>query len=189
MTHHALRLTLQTMLSVPWTLRSRIWCHLRTAAVVLACATAAGCVYGFAGGGMPAGIKTAAVLPFENQTATPELQREINEALRKAVSSRLGLRDASEANASVIVRGTIVRYEIDAPIAFSANPAQATSSRRRLQVVVNVEIFDQIHNRRLWFKDGISAQGDYAENAEAAGRKQAVDRIVSEVIEGAQSQW
>ena len=34
-----------------------------------------------------------------------------------------------------------------------------------------------------------SAEGEYAEREEAAGRKQAIQRIVNEIIEGAQSQW
>ena len=159
------------------------------AAALLACVTASACIYGFAGGGLPRDIRTVAVLPFENETPAPELQRELSEELRKAMSSRLGLREAPEEKASAIVRGTIVRYEIDVPVAFSANPAQATSARRRLQVVVDVEIVNQLTGKTLWSRKGISAQGEYAENAEAAGRKQAIDRIVNDVIEGAQSQW
>ncbi|HEY4658964.1 MAG TPA: LPS assembly lipoprotein LptE [Gemmatimonadaceae bacterium] len=145
--------------------------------------------YGFSGGGLPREIRTVAVLPFDNETPAPELQRELAEELRKAMSSRLGLREAAEDQASAIVRGTIVRYEIDVPVAYSANPAQATSARRRLQIVVDVEIVNQLTGKTLWSRKGISAQGEYAENAEAAGRKQAIDRIVNDVIEGAQSQW
>jgi hypothetical protein len=145
--------------------------------------------YGFSGGGLPTDIRTVAILPFDNQTTTPELQRELTDALRAALSSRLGLREAAENKASAVLRGTIVRYDIDVPIAFSANPAQATSARRQLQVVVDIELFDQVHGKSLWTKKGITEKGDYAENSEAAGRKQAVDRIVNDVIEGAQSQW
>ena len=151
--------------------------------------TASGCLYGFSGGGLPRDIKTVAVLPFENDTPAPELQRELAEELRKAMSSRLGLREATEEKASAVVRGTIVSYEIDVPEAFSANPAQATSARRRLQIVVEVEIFNQLTGKPLWPKKRLSAQGAYAENAEATGRKQAIEKIVNDVIEGAQSQW
>ena len=31
--------------------------------------------------------------------------------------------------------------------------------------------------------------GDYPEGGEASGRKQAIDKIVSDVIQGAQSNW
>lgn len=147
-----------------------------------------GC-YSFAGGGLPAHVKTVAVLPLDNETAAPELPLELQAALREGLQSRLGLRDATEERASAIVRGKITRYEIDIPVAFSANPAQATSARRRLRVQADIEIVDQVTGKVLWSKTGISAEGEYAERNEAAGRKQAIDRIVNDVIEGAQSQW
>jgi hypothetical protein len=150
--------------------------------------TAAGC-YSFAGGGLPSHVRTVAVLPFENESASPELPRELQDALREGLQSRLGLRDATEERAHAVVRGIVTRYEFDIPAAFSANPAQATSARRRLRVQVNVEIVDQVTGRVLWSKNGMSAEGEYAERNEPAGRKQAIDRIVNDVIEGAQSQW
>ena len=98
---------------------------LRALALVLAAAVV-GC-YSFAGGGLPAHVKTVAVLPFDNETAAPELPQELQIALREGLQSRLGLRDAPEERASAVVRGKVTRYEIDIPVAFSANPAQATS--------------------------------------------------------------
>ena len=148
-----------------------------------------GCIYGFAGGGLPPHVKTAAVLPFENETTSPELPREIQEALRDGLRSRLGLRDAPESRASALVRGKIARYEIDIPVGFSANPNQATSARRRLRVQVDVEIVDQVTGKTHWTRTGIQAEGEYAEGGESQGRKQAIERIVNDVIEGAQSQW
>ena len=44
-------------------------------------------------------------------------------------------------------------------------------------------------NALLWERKGIVAEGEYAERTEAAGRKQAIERIVADVIEGALSQW
>ena len=149
----------------------------------------AGCLYHFSGGGLPSHIRTVAVIPFENQTAAAELTRELSDALRKAMQSRLGLRDASEARASAIVRGTITRYEPDVPVAFSADPNQATTARRRVQVTVDVQIVDQSNGKTLWERKGLSAEGEYAERAETEGRRQALERIVNDVIEGAQSQW
>jgi hypothetical protein len=163
----------------------------RLLVLALLAVAANGCVwrYGLSGGGLPSHIRNVAILPFDNQTPSADLQRELAEGLRKAFSSRLGLREAPEERASAIVRGTIVQYETDVPVAFSANPAQATSARRRLQLRVDIEIFDTQLGRVLWTKKGMSAEGDYAENDEASGRKQAVERIINDVIEGAQSQW
>jgi len=156
---------------------------------VLSLLVLAGCLYKFSGGGLPNHIRTVAVLPFENQTAATELTRELSDALRKAMQSRLGLRDASEARASAVVRGTITKYEPDVPVAFSADPNQATSARRRLQISVDVEIVDQTNGKTLWERKGLSAEGEYAERAEPEGRRQALERIVNDVIDGAQSQW
>lgn len=172
-------------MSVPLSCASRLSRQV-LALIVLA---ATGCAYGFSGGGLPTHVRTVAVLPFSNETASPEITREFADALRDGLEKRLGLRDASEEKASAIVRGNITRYEIDVPVAYSANPQQTSASRRRLQVVVDIEIYDQVLGKTLWQRKGIIGEGEYSERGEADGRKQAIGKIVSEVIEGAQSQW
>jgi hypothetical protein len=145
--------------------------------------------YGFAGGGLPSHVRTIAVLPFENQTATPELQREVFELLRAQLYRRLGLRDATEAKANALVRGTIQRYETDVPIGYSANNPSTTTARRMLQISVDVEVFDQVTGKTLWQRKGLVAQGEYEERGEAQGRQKAIERIVNDIVQGAQSQW
>lgn len=145
--------------------------------------------YSFAGGGLPQHVRTVAVLPLENGTTNPLLPRELQDALREGMQSRMGLRDAPEDRASAVVRGRITEYEFDIPAAFSANPNQATTARRRLRIRADIEIVDQVSGQVLWSRTGIQAEGEYPEGSEAQGRKQAIDRIVNDVIEGAQSQW
>src|SRR5688500_20335331 len=79
---------------------------------------------------------------------------------------RLGLRDAQEDRATAIVRGTITKYEPDVPVAFSADPNQATSARRRLQISVDVEIVDLTIGKTLWERKGLTAEDEYADRAE-----------------------
>lgn len=158
-------------------------------AAVLVTAVASACAYGFSGGGLPTHVRTVAVLPFSNETASPDLTREVTEAVREGLSKRLGLRDASEEKASAIARGTIVRYEVDVPVAYSADPNQATATRRKLQIVVDVELYDQVQGKTIWQKKNIMGEGEYSERFEVEGRKQAINKIVNEIIEGAQSQW
>jgi hypothetical protein len=55
--------------------------------------------------------------------------------MRRTLQSRLNLRDASESRADAIVRGTIVKYDIDVPVGFSSDPRQNASTRRQLQLV------------------------------------------------------
>ncbi|HMA21516.1 MAG TPA: DUF4136 domain-containing protein [Gemmatimonadaceae bacterium] len=150
----------------------------------------AGCIpYGFAGGGLPSHVRTVAVIPFENLTSVPEVQQELALALRTQLRDRLGLREAAENRASAVVRGTIQRYEADIPIGYSATNKNQTSARRQLQITVDLEMIDQVTGKTLWERKGFIAEGQYEERGEATGRKQAIDRVVTELIQGAQSQW
>jgi hypothetical protein len=149
-----------------------------------------GCLYGFAGGGLPSSIKTVAVLPFDNQTPEPTLTNEVSVAVREAVQSRLGLREASESQADAVVRGTIARYEPDLPVAYQGDQNnQVTVSRRLVQITVSVEILDQRRNKSLWSRSGLLLEGDYTPGQEADGRQKALDKLVTNIVEGAQSQW
>lgn len=145
--------------------------------------------YGFAGGGLPSHVRTVAIIPFENLTSAPEIQQEIALALRTELRDKLGLREAAENRASAIVRGTIQRYETDIPIGYSGTNQNQTSARRQLQISVDIEMIDQSTGKALWQRKGLLVEGQYEERGEAAGRRQAIERIVSEVIQGAQSQW
>jgi hypothetical protein len=151
--------------------------------------SACGVHYGFSEGAFPSHIHTMAVLPFDNKTATSELQSELLDNMRKELQKSLGVRDASQDRADALVRGTIVSYDSDVPVAFSADPRQAVSARRRLQITVDVEIVDQTNGKMLWQRKGLRAEGEYAERGEAEGRQQAISRIVRDIVEGAQSQW
>ena len=149
-----------------------------------------GCLYSFSsGGGLPRNLRSVAVQPFDNQTAVPELQRELLDGLRRGMRERLNLREATEARADVLVRGTIVRYEVDLPAGVSADPRQTTSTRRRLQVIIDVEILDQTTGRSLLKRAGVTRDAQYAEGGEVSGRRNAIESLVNELLEGAQSQW
>ena len=149
-----------------------------------------GCLYGFAGGGLPPSIKTVAVLPFDNQTAEPTLTAEVNTRVREAVQGRLGLRQASENQADAVVRGTITRYEPDLPVAYQGQEGNTpTVTRRLVQITVSVEILDQHAGKPLWQRSGLLLEGDYPPGQEVEGRTKALDKLVTNIVEGAQSQW
>ena len=152
-------------------------------------AAASGCIYHFSGGGLPSNIKTVAVLPFDNQTGEPALTSEVTEAVRSAVEARLGLRAATETNADAVVRGEITRYEPDMVLGYSATGGSVTVTRRRVQIVVNVEIYDQKAGRTLWKQSGLSVDGEYDPGHEPDGRRTAITKLQTSVVEGAQSQW
>jgi hypothetical protein len=145
--------------------------------------------YGFSGGGLPSHIRTMAIQPFDNETPTPELQRELLDAMHRELQKRLGVRDAPESRSDAVVKGVIRSYDADVPVAYSSNPAQAVTARRRLRISLDVQIVDLTTNRTIWEKKSLSAEGDYAERDEAGGRRDALTRIVNDIVEGAQSQW
>ena len=130
-----------------------------------------------------------AILPFDNETPTAELQRELFEAMRRDFQPRLGVRDAPRDRADALVRGIIRTYDVDVPIGYTGNQAQATASRRRLQLTLDVEIIDQTTGKTIFERKGLRAEGEYGERDEAGGRRDAIKRIVNDMVEGAQSQW
>jgi hypothetical protein len=169
--------------------RRALFRHAGRMVPLLALALLGGC-YGFSGGGgLPRTLKTVAIQPFDNQTAAPELQREIFERLREAMRDRLNLREAPEARADLVVRGTIVTYDVDLPLGASADGRNTASNRRRLQLTIDVEIVESATSRVLLSKKGLAREGQYAEGAEAAGRKNALESLMTDIVEGVQSQW
>ena len=148
-----------------------------------------GCLYGFHGGGLPSHVRTIAVIPFDNQTPVADIQREISDSLRVRLVNRLGLRDASEARANAVVRGTIRRYEAGIPIGVDSRSRGATAVQRSLQMVLDVDVVDQTTGKSLWTRKGYIVEGQYNEGEEGKGRSIAVDKLVTAIVEGVQSQW
>lgn len=148
-----------------------------------------GCYRFSGGGGLPKHLKTVAIQPFDNQTASPELQKEVFDELRKVLRDRLNLREAPEAKADLVVRGVIAKYDVDIPAGASADPRQTTSNRRRLQLSLDIEIVDQTTGRTLLKRSGLSREGQYAEGGEVTGRRNALESIMSDIVDGVQSQW
>jgi hypothetical protein len=149
-----------------------------------------GCLYGFAGGGLPPTVKTVALLPFDNQTAEPTLTQEVGNSVREALERRLGLRQASANQADAVVRGSIVRYEPDLPVQYTGGEDRTVSvTRRILQITVSVEILDQKQGKPIWQRSGLVVEGDYDTGQETQGRARALDKLVTNIVEGAQSQW
>ena len=152
-----------------------------------------GCIYGFSGGGLPPAVRTVAVMPFENVTSDPTLTAEINRAVREAVEDRLGLRPAGEKDADAIVTGTIRRYEPDLPVAFQGVGTEEVKkvevTRRLLQLVVDVRIFDQKAEKVLWERMSLMVDGDYETGKERDGRRKALEKLTTNIVDGAQSQW
>lgn len=133
-----------------------------------------------------------AILPFDNLTSEPTLTQEVSDSVRAAVQGRLGLRQAGEASADAIVRGSISRYDPDVPVAFqgTGNNNQVTVNRRLVQMTVSVEIVDR-DGKTLWQRQGMTLDGDYQPGSETEklARGKALSKLVTNIVDGAQSQW
>ncbi len=141
---------------------------------------------------MPSHIRTVAVLPFDNQTGEVALTQEVAVAVRRAMESRLGLRVASEEQANAVVRGSITRYQADQPLSFQQNQGDNISVTRRLVTIsISVEIYDQVEDRVLWQRGGMRVEGEYEPpgEEEKKGRDLALETLVADLVDGAQSQW
>ena len=158
------------------------------AVISAACLWLAACPYGFSGGTLP-NVKTVAILPFDNDTPEPALTQEVTDAVRQALEERLGLRVATEAKADAIVRGRVVRYDPDMPQGVQAGLGQVTVTKRKVQLIVDVEISNQRAGTTVWKRQGLSVDGDYDPPAEREGRKAALAKLVQQIVDGAQSQW
>lgn len=148
-----------------------------------------GCIYSFAGGGLPPHIRTMAISTFDNKTASPDVTKELYDQMHSELQRKLGVRDAPADRADAVVRGVIQTYDADVPVGFSANPQQAVTARRHLQITVDVDIVDQSNGHALYSKKGLREEADYNERAEDEGRKQAIAKIVQQIIDGVQSNW
>jgi hypothetical protein len=113
----------------------------------------------------------------------------VNDAVLEAFQGRLGLRLAGESNADAVVRGKVTRYDPDVTVAFQVGQRRTDVTQRQVQITIDVEILDQREGKTLWTRQGLSEVGDYAPPQEAAGRKIALDKLVRDLVEGAQSQW
>ena len=151
------------------------------------------CNYSFRAGSFPPDhINSVAVLPFENQTDRFELTQEVHQVLLQDLARALGVQNAAEDNADAVVRGTIRRYDLTAPLYRAGeDPSRAEVLQREVALAVQVEIVDLVENVILWESANLLARGQYLEDSETEeiGREEAIELLVLLIIDGAQSNW
>ncbi len=88
------------------------------------------------------------------------------------------------------MRGTIIRYEPDLPVQYTGGENRTVNVTRRLvQITVSVEIIDQKLNKPIWQNRSLLVDGEYEPGQERSGRDRALEKLVTNIVEGAQSQW
>src|SRR5680860_409378 len=87
-----------------------------TIALVLAVVVMTGCNYSFQTGSFPPPhVRTLAIEPFENETERFEVSSELYDELVRTLPASLGVQSAGLDAADAVVRGTVTRYDVQAP--------------------------------------------------------------------------
>ena len=150
----------------------------------------AGCNYGLTGGGFPEHIRSIHVETFENETTQFELSQQIFNAMVDDVPGALGVQLASRANADALLTGSVTAYDDAAQNYTPGNDGRIQVLQHQVRITLNVRLVDTRENVILW-EGRVNGNGQYAPDTESEdeGRRIAIEMIVREVIDGAQSQW
>ena len=153
---------------------------------------AAGCNYSFRAGSVPPPhVQTLGVEPFDNETDRFAVASELTEHLERDLPGALGIRPGGLDVADAVVRGTVLRYDVQAPNYRAGAPGQpAEVLQREVRISVRVQIVDRVQNVILWESNSETGEGRFAEGApEEEGRLAAIEMLVQKIVDGAQSNW
>jgi len=174
------------------TLTLRPWPRTAVACLLAGVLAFTGCNYSFQAGSFPPPhVRTLAIEPLQNETDRFEVASELYDELVRRLPSALGVRAAGLDVADAVVRGTVTRYDVQAPNYRAAGPGQAaTVLQREVRISIRIAIIDRAENVILWESTNESAQGLFPEGApEEEGRRAALDLLVQRIVDGAQSNW
>lgn len=151
----------------------------------------AGCYSFQGGGGLPGHIRTAYVAPIDNESTRFGLSESLTDELLTAVRQRLGLQLAAEDVADAVISATIRRYSDDAVNFDAVTGVGANVFQRRVTISASVQILDQTTNEIIWSNQGLSGAGEYEPGSETEeqGTIVALENLVQQIVDGAQSQW
>lgn len=159
----------------------------------LAILAATACNYGFEGGGFPSHIRTIYIETFENETAQFDLNQRLYLELQDELPGQLGVRPAGRENADAILSGRILRYD---DVAMNYRPGSAGGQAtdilsHEVQIGISVRLVDVRENVIRWESSALTGRGTYRPDtqSDADGQVLAIENIVEQIIDGAQSQW
>lgn len=151
-----------------------------------------GCLYSFSGGGgLPSHVETMYVPPVENETTRFQLTERVTQGLLEAVRGRLGAQVASEQASDAVISVSITNFS-DQAMSFEGREGQgAQVFQRRVSISASAEIYDRVNDREIWSSSSLRATGEYApeqENQDVA-IDLAIENLIQNIVDGAQSQW
>ena len=154
-------------------------------AVPLALAFLAACGYSFRSP-VPAHLQTVYVPTFQNETREFQLTQQVTERVIGEFlnESRLQL-VADEDEADLLVVGTVKSYEEEA---LSYDPGQAANPdvfSRRVLLVLDVRLEDQVREETLWENASLREWGEFSEErgeTREDGIQRAIDKVAEELL-------
>lgn len=157
----------------------------------LACVLATACNYSFsAGGGFPSDIRTIYIESLDNETLQLDLGGQLFRVMTERVPRSLGVRPAGAAAADAVIRGRVLRYD-DMAMTRPGAPGTIEVLQHQVQITVAIQVIDVRRNEILWESSALSGRGEYRPDTQSdeAARQIAIESIVRQIIDGAQSQW
>jgi hypothetical protein len=162
-------------------------------AALMALVMVGGCNYGFTGGGgFPSHVRTIYIAPLENRTVQFDIDQQIYREMSERLPRALGVRLAGERAADAIMRATVTAYE---DVAQNYRPGQQQGTvevtQHQIQIRLNLQIIDVRDNVILYESQGITGRGEYNPDSQAddVARIRAIETLIQQIIDGAQSQW
>lgn len=161
------------------------------ALLLLGVLLASGCYSFGGGGGFPSDVRTIYIAPLENRTDRFDLEELIFRKMTEALPRALGVRPGGEQVADAIVRGRIVRYEDGAQSYLPGQQGQVQVLQHQVTITVAIEIVHVARNEVLWESQSVTGRGEYSPDRQSdeTARTKAIEVLVQQIIDGAQSQW
>ncbi|CAN5670948.1 hypothetical protein BH23GEM9_BH23GEM9_30740 [soil metagenome] len=151
------------------------------------------CNYGLrGGGGFPPHVRTIYIAPIDNETVQFDVDQQLFRLMTERLPRSLGIRLAGERAADAIVRTRVTAYE---DVAQNYRPGQQVGSvevvQNQVQIRVNIQIIDVRQNEILYESTGITGRGEYRPDTQTdeSARVRAIEMLIQQIIDGAQSQW
>lgn len=151
-----------------------------------------GCNYGFEGGGFPSHIRTIYIEPFGNETPQFGLDGRLFATMVDELPGQLGLQTAGTESADAILRGRIVRYDdVAQNYRQDTNQPAGNVVSHEVQIGISAELVDVRDNVIRWESRSLTGRGSYdpTTQTEDVGQQEAIENILEQIIDGAQSQW
>jgi curli biogenesis system outer membrane secretion channel CsgG len=152
------------------------------------------CNYGFqGGGGFPSHIRTIYIETFENETTFAGLEQDIFNQMVARLPRDLGVRLAGREVADAIISGRIIRYDdvIQNPRIGADAGGRQEALTSQVQIAVAARLIDVQRDVILWQTTGLSGTGEYLRESqdERAGQQRAIEFLIQQMVDAAQSQW